>query len=138
VGTRVKGRVLADGLGEGQALVLREPLSMWGGVDPATGIIIDARHPQSGASIAGRVLIMPAVRGSSSSSSVLAETVRAGCAPAAILLGEPDLILAVGAAVAEELYGRRVPILQLPLAELAGIVDGSRVRVAGADVTQLD
>jgi predicted aconitase with swiveling domain len=134
----VKGRVLADGLGEGQALVLREPLSMWGGVDPATGIIIDARHPQSGASIAGRVLIMPAVRGSSSSSSVLAETVRAGCAPAAILLGEPDLILAVGAAVAEELYGRRVPILQLPLAELAGIVDGSRVRVAGADVTQLD
>ncbi len=138
MGTRVKGRVLADGLGEGQALVLREPLSMWGGVDPATGIIIDARHPQSGASIAGRVLIMPAVRGSSSSSSVLAETVRAGCAPAAILLGEPDLILAVGAAVAEELYGRRVPILQLPLAELAGIVDGSRVRVAGADVTQLD
>jgi predicted aconitase with swiveling domain len=129
--------VLADGLAEGQALVLREPLSMWGGVDPATGIIIDARHPQCGASIAGRILVMPAVRGSSSSSSVLAETVRAGCAPAAILLGEPDLILAVGAAVAEELYERRVPILQLPPADLAGIVDGSRVRVAGADVTQL-
>jgi Uncharacterized conserved protein len=134
----VKGRVLADGLAEGEALVLREPLSLWGGVDPATGIIIDARHPQCGASIAGRVLVMPAVRGSSSSSSVLAETVRAGCAPAAILLGEPDLILAVGAAVAEELYGRRVPIVQLPPAELGGIADGARVRVAGADVTQLD
>lgn len=131
-------RVLAEGQAEGQALVLRDALSMWGGVDPATGIIIDARHPQCGASIAGRVLVMPAVRGSSSSSSVLAETVRAGCGPAAILLGEPDLILAVGAAVAEELYGRRVPILHLPPAELASIVDGARLRVAGALVTELD
>ena len=102
---------------------------------PATGVIIDARHPQRGSSIAGRVLVMPAVRGSSSSSSVLAETVRAGCAPAAILLGESDLILAVGAAVAEELYGRRVPVLQLPPAGLAGIADGASVMVVGADVS---
>ena len=110
---------------------------MWGGVDPATGVIIDARHPQRGASLAGRVLVMPAVRGSSSSSSVLAETVRAGCAPAAILLGEADLILAVGAAVAEELYGRQIPILTLPLRELSAIPHGARIRVAGAEVTVL-
>jgi predicted aconitase with swiveling domain len=133
----VKGRVLADGSAQGEALVLREPLSLWGGVDPATGVIIDARHPQRGASIAGRVLVMPAVRGSSSSSSVLAETVRGGCAPAAILLGEADLILAVGAAVAEELYGQRVPILQLAPLELGAIVDGAQVSVAGAEVTLL-
>lgn len=128
------GRVLAPGAGSGHALVLREPLSLWGGIDPATGIVIDARHPQRGESVAGRVLVMPAVRGSSSSSSVLAEAVRAGSAPAAILLGEVDLILAVGAAVAEELYGRSVPVVVLPTEALAAISDGALVQVDGADV----
>ena len=127
--------MLAPGSADGKALVLREPLSLWGGVDPATGVIIDARHPQRGTSIAGRVLVMPAVRGSSSSSSVLAETVRAGCAPIAILLGEVDLILAVGAAVAEELYGQRIPVVQLPPADLASIGDGASVQVAGVEVS---
>jgi predicted aconitase with swiveling domain len=135
VGSRVKGRVLAPGSADGDALVLTEPLSLWGGVDPATGIIIDARHPQRGASVVGRVLVMPGVRGSSSSSSVLAESVRAGCAPAAILLGEPDLIVAVGAAVAEELYGRRVPILLLTREDLSSIIDGAHLRVVGPEVT---
>jgi predicted aconitase with swiveling domain len=127
--------VLAPGSADGKALVLGEPLSLWGGIDPATGVVIDARHPQRGQSVKDRVLVMRAVRGSSSSSSVLAETVRAGCAPAAILLGEPDLILAVGAAVAEELYGRRVPVLVLGREELAGIAEGARVTVDGADVS---
>jgi predicted aconitase with swiveling domain len=123
------GRVLADGVARGRALLLDEPLSLWGGVDPGTGTIIDPRHPQLGASIAGRVLVMSAARGSSSSSSVLAETVRAGCAPAAVLLGEPDLILAVGAAVAEELYGLRMPVLQLNSEDLATIRDGAAVSI---------
>jgi len=128
--------MLAEGEATGQALVLREPLSLWGGVDPATGLIIDARHPQRGASVSGRVLVMPAARGSSSSSSVLAEAVRAGTAPAAILLGEPDLILAVGAAVADELYGRRVPIVHIGLADLERIPDGAVVAIReGGEVT---
>jgi predicted aconitase with swiveling domain len=132
----MKSRVLADGSGEGPALVLDQPLSFWGGVDPATGMIIDARHPQRGTSVAGRVLVMGSVRGSSSSSSVLAEAVRAGLAPAAILLGEPDLILAVGAAVAEELYEIRVPVLHLSPADLAGIPHGATVAIAeGGEVT---
>ena len=126
----MKGRVLAGGRADGAALVLDEPLSLWGGVDPGTGLVIDARHPQVGASVSGRVLVMPAARGSSSSSSVLAELVRAGRAPAAILVGEPDLILAVGAAAAEELYGRRVPILVVPWAELATLHDGQRITVS--------
>jgi hypothetical protein len=132
----MRGRVLAAGVGNGKALVLEEPLSLWGGVDPGTGSIIDVRHPQRGRSVTGRVLVMASVRGSSSSSSILAETVRAGVAPAAVLLGEADLILAVGAAVAEELYGIRLPILQLAPAELRTIPDGSPVSVGdGGEVT---
>jgi predicted aconitase with swiveling domain len=110
-------------------LRLDEPLSLWGGMDPATGELIDAHHPQRGANLAGRAVAMRSARGSSSSASVLAEAVRAGTAPAAFLLAEPDLILAVGAAVAEELYGRTVPVIVLPAAELDALSDGAEVRI---------
>ena len=126
----MRGRVLARGTAAGTALVLDEPLSLWGGLDPATGRIVDARHPQRGASVVGRILVMPSARGSSSSSSILAESVRAKTAPAAVLIGEPDLILAVGAAVAEELYGVRVPLTLLASSELLAIPDGASVTIA--------
>ena len=109
------------------ALVLDEPLSLWGGMDPATGDIIDVHHPQRGANASGRVLVMPAGRGSSSSASVLAEAVRAGTAPAAIVIGEPDLILSIGSAVAEELYGVRVPVVIMDPARIGAIVDGEPI-----------
>jgi predicted aconitase with swiveling domain len=113
----------------GRALVLDEGLSLWGGMDPSTGVLIDAHHPQRGASLSGRIVVMPSGRGSSSSASVLAEAVRARTAPAAILLGEPDLILDIGSAVAEELYGTVVPVLVLVAERLAAIRDGEMVRI---------
>ena len=109
--------------------MLDEPLSLWGGLDPASGRVIEPRHPQLGASVSGRILVLPAARGSSSSASVLAEAMRAGTAPAGILIGEPDLILAIGAAVAEELYGTQLPILVADPAELAGISDGDPIEI---------
>ena len=125
----LSGRVLAPGTASAEALVLDQPLSLWGGLDPATGVVIERRHPQLGASVTGRVLVMAEARGSSSSSSVLAEAARAGVAPAAILLGTPDLILAVGAAVADELYRVQIPILVLHRADLAQLRSGDRVAI---------
>lgn len=125
----IQGRILAPGTARGGALVLDEPLSLWGGMDPSSGRLIDVHHPQHGTAMAGRVLVMPSARGSSSSSSILAEAVRAGTAPAAILMGEADLILAIGAAVAEELYGSRLPVLELPALDLARIPDGAAVQI---------
>jgi predicted aconitase with swiveling domain len=113
----------------GRALVLDEGLSLWGGMDPATGLLIDAHHPQHGASLSGRIVVMPSGRGSSSSASVLAEAVRAGTAPAAIILGEPDLILSIGSAVAEELYGAVVPVVVIGADEMAWITDGAALRI---------
>jgi uncharacterized protein len=115
----------------GRALVLDEPLSLWGGIDPATGEIVDAHHPQRGERVTGRIVVMPSGRGSSSSASVLAEAIRAGIAPAAILLHEPDLILAIGAEVARELYGKTVPVVVVPGAELHGIRQGQELTVPG-------
>ena len=131
----MKGRVLAAGSVTAPAVVLREPLSLWGGLDPETGALVDAHHPQRGISLAGRIVVMPEARGSSSSSSVLAEAVRTGHAPAGFVLGEPDLILAVGAAVAEELYGVQVPIVVVAAGDLAGIADGASVTIADGEVT---
>jgi uncharacterized protein len=113
-----EGRTLVPGEGHGPALVLSEALSFWGGLDPATGAIIDVHHPQLGAVVTGTVLVMPGGRGSSSSSSVLAEAIRAGTAPAAIVLTEADPIIALGAIVSRELYGTSIPIVVLDINEL--------------------
>ncbi|MGQ0848449.1 MAG: aconitase X swivel domain-containing protein [Actinomycetota bacterium] len=86
-------------------LILTEPLSFWGGLDPRTGLITDVNHPQVGQSITGRVLVMPHSRGSSSSPSVLAEALRLGTGPKAIVLDQLDPMIAVGALVARLLYG---------------------------------
>ena len=105
----ISGVCLVPGESEGAPLILAEPLSFWGGFDPGTGTIIDRWHPQAGASIAGRVLMMPGGRGSCSGSAVLAEAVRLGNGPAAILLSRRDPIVIVGAIVAAELYGPPAP-----------------------------
>jgi len=126
----VSGRVLAPGTVSAEAIVLDQPLSLWGGLDPATGVVIEPRHAQRGVSVTGKVLVMAGARGSSSSSSVLAEAARAGVAPAAILLGAPDLILAVGAAVADELYQVQIPILVLEATDLARLRTGDRVGIS--------
>ena len=126
-------RVLSPGRADAPALVLDEPLSFWGGVETATGRVADVHHPRHGAVVTGRVLVMPAGRGSSSSSSVLAETIRLGSGPAAIVLAEPDPILALGATVARELYGTSMPIVVVDATTFEGIVEGARVHVEAMD-----
>lgn len=103
-------RMLVSGVAEGEVIRLDAGLSFWGGYDPDTGTIIDRSHPQRGASLAGRIVVMPQGRGSSSASSVLAEALRLGTGPAAIVLGEPDQILVIGSLVAKLLYGVECPI----------------------------
>src|SRR5262245_28241325 len=112
-GPKVTGRVLYSGCAEGPLLTLSAPLSLWGGIDPASGMIINARHPECGRSVAGTVLALPQPIGSSSSSSVLLELIHNGLAPAALLLGAADAILIVGCLVARELGLCAPPVLAL-------------------------
>ena len=128
-------QMLLAGEASGSALVLDEPLSMWGGLDPATGEIIDRRHPQFGLLATGRILVMPTGRGSSSSSSVLAEAVRLGTAPAAVVLAEPDDIVLVGALVAEELYGVTCPVVVADPATYRRLRTGAQVTITPAGVS---
>ena len=50
----MSGRAITPGTARGLALVLDEPLSLWGGLDPATGHVIEPRHPQHGSPVSGR------------------------------------------------------------------------------------
>ncbi|RPI22754.1 MAG: DUF126 domain-containing protein [Actinobacteria bacterium] len=126
---------LVGGVVEGPVLVLDEPLSFWGGLDPATGAIIDRRHPQAGRVVTGCILLMPYGRGSSSSSAVLAEAIRLGTAPAAIVMRETDPIVMLGSLVAGELYGIPCPVLVVP-DDAYRLLGGARLlRVDGPSVT---
>lgn len=113
-------RPLVAGVASGPLVVLDEGLSFWGGFDPLSGVVIDRSHPQHGVALTGKVLFMPHGRGSSSSSSVLAEAMRLGTAPAGIVLGEPDSILVIGSLVARWLYGVECPIYVGAVGELTG------------------
>ena len=121
------GQVAVAGSASGPALVLDEPLSFWGGLDPVTGEIVEANHPQRGEIVTGRILVMPSGRGSSSSATVLAESVRLGTGPAGIILGELDEIVAIGALVAAELYGTAIPVVVEPTDRYATIESGDRI-----------
>jgi predicted aconitase with swiveling domain len=122
-------RALVPGKGAGDVLVLDEAISLWGGLDPGTGKIVDHRHPQRGSNVSGTILLIPSGRGSSSSSTVLAEAVRAGTAPAGIVLGRADPIIALGALVAAELYGISVPVVVVPEEEFGRLRTGDRATV---------
>lgn len=110
--------------GRADLLKLDAPISFWGGVDPATGNIIDVRHPQHGECVAGRLLMLPGAIGSSSSSSVLLELTRVGKAPAAILMVEPDAILLLGLVVAREMGWPGPPAARIGAQDFASLKPG--------------
>ncbi len=117
------------GSAAGPLLRLTHPISFWGGVDPISGEIVDPRHPQFGVSIAATVLAIHSAVGSSSSSAIMLELLREGRAPAAILMGRPDAILAVGVVVARELGYAPIPIVEVSMDQLDPISDGAWVEV---------
>jgi predicted aconitase with swiveling domain len=129
MGRVMQGRPIVAGQASGVALVSREPLSFWGGYDHRTGEIIDRRHPLSGQVAAGRVLAVPFTRGSSTTTAVLLEAVRAGTAPAALLTTGDDTFLALASVVADELYRRPIPIVALDRADFECLETGQPVTV---------
>ena len=113
------GRPVIPGRAEGKALVSREPLSFWGGYDWKTGEIIDRHHSLSGCIARGRILAIPFSRGSSTTTAVLLEAVRAGTAPAAILTVEADFFFALASVVAHEMYTASLPVVALAESDFA-------------------
>lgn len=103
--------ILNAGTAFGPPLILTEPLSFWGAYDPRTGNIVDTHHPQSGAHLGGKILLLKETRGSGGTPGGIAEAIRRGTAPLGIILVTPDINLAIGAAVAAKLYQRQCPVV---------------------------
>ncbi|MFB6113075.1 MAG: DUF126 domain-containing protein [Halodesulfurarchaeum sp.] len=94
-------RTIAEGRGEGDALVSSEPISFYGAVDIETGTVIEDGHQLEGENIAGSVLVFPKGKGSTVGSYVLYGLAKTGTAPAAIVTQEAETIVATGAILGE-------------------------------------
>ena len=101
------------GTAKGPILATTEALSFWGGVDPATGGIIDVHHPLHGQCLTGRILMMPSSRGSCTGSGVLLDLALTGRGPAALIFSGDEDVLTLGALIAAEMFGCNLPVLRL-------------------------
>lgn len=125
----LQGKAIIPGEARGAALVCNEPLSFWGGYDWKTGEIIDRRHVLSGAIAKDRILAVPFSRGSSTTTAVLLEAIRAETAPAAIITTDTDFFFALASVVADELYASPLPLVALSEDDFARLKTNDNVRI---------
>ncbi|MFZ0547883.1 MAG: DUF126 domain-containing protein [Candidatus Promineifilaceae bacterium] len=125
----LQGKVIIQGEAAGTALVGNEPLSFWGGYDWKTGEIIDRRHILSGCIAKNKILAVPFTRGSSTTTAVLLEAIRAGTAPAAIITTDTDFFFALASVVADELYAASLPLVALDEKDFAKLRTNDEIQV---------
>jgi hypothetical protein len=130
----IVGRPVVAGVAAGDALVTHDALSFWGGYDFHTGEIIDRHHPLAGVRAAGRILAVPFSKGSSTTTAVLLEAVRAGTAPAAIVTTGPDAFFALASIVADVMYGKSFPVVALEATDFALLQTGERLTIDASGV----
>ena len=124
------GKVIIPGEARGKALVSNEPLSFWGGYDWKTGEIIDRRHVLSGVIAKERVLVIPFTRGSSTTTAVLLEAIRAKTAPTAIITTDTDFFFALASVVADVLYASPLPLVALSPTDFAQLNTDDQIHIA--------
>ena len=95
----IRGRKVVGGQSEGEALVTRQTISGWGGVNPMKGEVIESHHQLKGVSFAGKILVFPGAKGSSGWSGVFHLTRLTGCAPLGMLYNITTTKAALGAVV---------------------------------------
>jgi predicted aconitase with swiveling domain len=95
------GRKIYKGTAEGQALVTKEGISFYGGVDPDTGEVVEVGHELEGQSVSGKILVFPSGKGSTVGSYTMYRMMKNNTAPAAIVNSDIDTIIAVGCIISE-------------------------------------
>ncbi|MCK4756832.1 MAG: DUF126 domain-containing protein [Thermoplasmata archaeon] len=98
---KMEGRMINPGKVEAEAIVSREPIGFYGGIDPKTGIVIEKGHELEGQSVTGKVLIFPCGKGSTVGSYVIYGLEKYGVGPAAIINKETETIVATGVILAD-------------------------------------
>ena len=128
-------QLIVPAMARGKILLCQEGLSFWGGVDPRTGVIVDAHHPQRGESLAGRIVMMPTSRGSCTGSGVLLGLALAGMAPAALVFCEAEDVLTLGAMIAARLFDAGIAVVRLSQAEYAMLAREDEAEVGRTRLT---
>lgn len=130
--------IILPGTAAGPVIATDEPISFWGGIDPANATIMDAHHPLHGQCLTGAVLVTPTTRGSCTGSGVLLDMALNGRAPAALIFSEPEDVVTLGALVAAEMFDRPIPVLRCPPdlpapAPAPALTDSDRAMLGGAE-----
>ncbi|MEX4004996.1 aconitase family protein [Paraburkholderia sp. EG285A] len=122
-----EGRTWVPGVAEGELLWTDTGLSFWGGVDPQSGVVLDAHHPLEGKCLRDVVLALPGSRGSCTGSMVILELLLNGKAPRALVLAGRDDILMLGVLVAKAMFGRSIPVVSVSQEVFADLSSCRRV-----------
>jgi predicted aconitase with swiveling domain len=96
---KIKGKSVTKGMTEGDAIVTRMPISFTGGMDPNSGIIREPNHELEGQSVAGKILVFPAGKGSTTGSWQFYATYKRGNAPKGIINVKAEGVVAVSAII---------------------------------------
>lgn len=122
----IKARSISRGKASGEALLSSAPIGFLGGVDPATGRVMEKGHPLEGKNIAGKVLVFPNGKGSTVGSYVMLQLAKNKKAPAAIINVSAEPIIAVGAIIS------RIPMVDKAEKDVYAVLkDGQKVTVDG-------
>jgi len=123
---RMDGRRVVDGFGAGEAVVSKQAVSFFGGVDPRSGVVIENGHELKGQSISGKVLVFPRGKGSTVGSYVIYGLRKYGTAPVAIVNIETEPIIIGGCVLAN------IPLVdKLDCNPVEAIQSGDWVEVKG-------
>ena len=98
---KLEGRKIFKGIAEAEAIVTKDGISFYGGVDPDTGKVVEVGHELEGQSITGKVLVFPTGKGSTVGSYTMYRMKKNNMAPVAIVNKEIDTIIAVGCIISE-------------------------------------
>ena len=96
----MKGRTISPGKAKGTALVSKEPIGLYGGINIKTGIVIEKGHPLEGKSVKDKILVFPCGKGSTVGSYVIYGLQKNGVAPKGIINKETETIVATGVILA--------------------------------------
>jgi hypothetical protein len=96
----MKGRMISPGKVKGTALVSKEPIGFYGGINIKTGIVIEKGHPLEGKSVKDKILVFPCGKGSTVGSYVIYGLQKNGVAPQGIINKETETIVATGVILA--------------------------------------
>ncbi|MHA4734733.1 cis-3-hydroxy-L-proline dehydratase [Ensifer adhaerens] len=126
----ISARSILSGSADGPIIATEEALSFWGGVDPATGRVIDVHHPLHGLCLTDGILMMPSSRGSCTGSGVLLDMALTGRAPAALVFSEAEDVLTLGALITAEMFGKSLPVLRLSRDAFKALAQAKTARIS--------